>query len=104
MQSMLRGIRLKILTGLMVTLLLEVNMAHPVASASYAIVPPTSGCSMDSVRGGWDWGSVNWVGAIDGGCAAAGLGSVFFAANPVGLAFCAGWGVGRFIDGYIYGS
>jgi hypothetical protein len=76
------------------TALIVINLGAPVHAATVAHL---SSCSLDSIRGG-----IDWTGAIDGGCALSGIGSLFFAASPVGLAFCAGWGVGRWLDGYIY--
>jgi hypothetical protein len=76
------------------TLLVIVNLGHPVHAATLVQL---GSCSVDSIRGG-----VDWVGAIDGGCALSGIGALFVTASTVGLAFCAGWGVGRWLDGYIY--
>ena len=78
-------------------LLAVVNVAHPAAAPITPAVESGASCNIDAIRGG-----VDWVGAIDGGCALSGIGAVFFKANPVGLAFCAGWAVGRWLDGYIY--
>lgn len=76
------------------TLLVVLNLGHPVHASAVAQL---GSCSLDSIRGG-----VDWVGAIDGGCALSGIGALFFQASAVGLAFCAGWGVGRWLDGYIF--
>ena len=38
---------------------------------------------------------------IDGACAVTGVVALFRKVSPVGVAFCAGWALGRWIDTYI---
>jgi hypothetical protein len=77
------------------TLLAVLNFTAPVEAQSLLALAEAPMCDFTAIRGG-----VDWVGAIDTGCALAGIGSLFFVANPYGMAFCAGWALGRVIDNY----
>ena len=74
--------------------------ANVVASAPGRCTTPLTAPQMASVRGaGWlnDLAGA-LTGAIDAGCAAAGVGAALgFVIDPIGGAFCAGWGLGRLL-------
>ena len=97
--------------GLVVALLgsmLQLNVAAAAPARATAVASAAERCSapltpdqMASVRGaGWlsDLpGAVTT--ALDAGCAAAGVAAALnFAVDPIGGAFCAGWGLGRLLS------
>jgi hypothetical protein len=77
------------------------GQATLVASAAGRCTTPLTAEQMASVRGGsWlnDLASAV-TGALDAGCAAAGVGAALgFVVDPIGGAFCAGWGLGRLLS------
>lgn len=76
-------------------LLAVLNLAVPAEAQTLLALAEAPMCDFGAIRGG-----VNWVAAFDVGCSLAGVGAIFFVANPFGMAFCAGWGLGRVIDNY----
>jgi len=76
------------------------RQASVVASAAARCTTPLTSAQLASVRGaGWlnDLASAV-TGALDAGCAAAGVGAALgFVVDPIGGAFCAGWGLGRLL-------
>ena len=97
--------------GLIVALLcsiLHVNLAAAAPAGAVGLRPTASHCAgpltsqqMAAIRGGQllDWlqdAAGALTGALDAGCAVGGIAAALGATiDPIGAAFCAGWGLGR---------
>ncbi|MFQ5859469.1 MAG: hypothetical protein ACE5LU_28050, partial [Anaerolineae bacterium] len=95
----------KLISSVLIVVLVFVLVGFNVISTASAagIMDPgganaCNGCSvrltmdeMADVHGGFDV-----VGVVDGVCALTGIGSVFIRPNVFALAFCGGWGLGRY--------
>ena len=77
------------------TLLAVLNLAVPAEAQSLLAFAEAPMCDFDGIRGG-----VNWAASLDIGCSLAGVGALFFVANPFGIAFCAGYALGRTFENY----
>jgi hypothetical protein len=67
-------------------------MFNVVMPAGAGTVLSVASCDLGTIRGG-----VDWVMVLDASCSLAGLGALFLEANIYAMAFCAGWGFGRFL-------